>query len=256
MNIGKKRKIGILVLAGLAWSTTACGGAEPMDTAGADSSAETGAVVLAKLEIGESTVSFEQLGDGSIAILEGAPPNAPRLIADERMNLSPAELFRLLAPEMAVPNALVEYDLAEQAASAAPVDAANGDTVGSPHSDLAGKSASFIANYCGFCGADHSGCVTNVAGGSWYYPGAHRGGTYFQEEIGDGFTFIEKQNGKLIGTWNLAAGTVWHLSRHFNHWLSIPLGLDLYWSFSNYTVLHTSAWFTERDQFISGPGCH
>jgi hypothetical protein len=259
MNTWNQKPMGVLAMAAFAWSMTACGAAEPMESVDdSQSSADTGGTVLADLKIGESTVRLEQLDDGSIVVIEGAPPGAERAVSGARLDMSPPELFRALAPDAEVPAALIDFELAEQAAAA--TESASfepADITETPSSDLAGKDAQFIADWCGFCGADLTGCVSPVGSTTarWGVT-AHKFGTYWWEQSGDGFTLSYTLDGTHQGSWTQATGIMWYFARHHGHFIGIPNQKTSRVTALNYGTMHTSMWADGGDAFISGPGCH
>lgn len=265
MNRLLKAQLHLLTAATLACGVVACSG-DPGESA-ESTETSTEAIVVAELKFDESTVVFEQLIDGSINVIEKAPPNAKRALTYEIMNLdSPVDVFRAIAPDQAVPEAMLEYERLEaERAASEPAERADRSQLKSeppsaPTSDAAGKNAWFVANFCGFCGIDYQGCVTYLSSGSWSYSDTHKSTSWWYPETGNGIKVQYRRDGSLLRTYSIPVNEVWNTGTfHGGHGLfGYALEYGIKYTPIEYAgeTVHTSAWFAEGDNFIAGPGCY
>lgn len=262
MNQLFSAQLHLLTAATLACGVAACSGDMGESAEGTETSPE--ATVVAELNFDESTVVFEQLIDGSINVIEKAPPQAKRVVTQDIWNLeSPIDVFRALAPDRPLPEAMVEYERIEaERAAIEPAERSQRrrELPSAPTSDAAGKNAWFIANFCGFCGADYQGCVTNIGSGSWNYSDTHMSTSWWYPETGNGIDVQYRRDGSLLRTYVIPVNEVWSTGTfHGGHGLfGYAKEYGIKYTPTNYAgeAVHTSAWFAEGDNFVSTAGCY
>lgn len=230
---------------------------------------------IAAFASGDGDIVFAAAANGSVMIY-GRTPTGGKPVDADLLELGPAELFRLLAPDQEVPEVLVRAEQLQNVEDPARDQPVEAETSPSEvlsnqeglHNEIAPTGQGFGAlevwyedNYCGFSGAQASVCkLGRTSFDGTIFTNSNTSHMYFSAEVGS-VTWRFYVSGNLTSQATYGQGYTYGPLRYF---AGADYGLWTYWRTrtirwefvpSSGGLYHYSAWSHNNGRdFIGAPG--